>query len=164
MKRCKICFVAVNEVDSKGRCQSCADAGDATRAGLHYGDYIAARDAARIRPIPLPVQKPEPVSRANAVKVCRICGALIPPESPRRTLCSPECQAEYNRRSANEAHAKAKAKRLTQPIPERFCVICGKRITSPRKKVTCSPECAVTYKRQWERDRKRKLKQKGNAK
>lgn len=52
----------------------------------------------------------------------------------------------------------------TQPIPERFCVICGKRITSPRKKVTCSPECAVTYKRQWERDRKRKLKQKGNAK
>lgn len=78
MTRCKYCHT-VHELDAKGRCPSCADAGDATRAGMHYGDYIAARDAARIRPIPLPVTNPEPVSRANAVKICRICGALIPP-------------------------------------------------------------------------------------
>lgn len=160
MTRCKYCHTN-HELDSKDRCPSCADAGDATRAGLHYGDYIARRGQP-IRPVPVEAP-PEPVSRANAIKTCRICGALIPPESPRRTLCSPECQAEYNRRSANEAHAKAKAKRFTQPIPERYCVICGKRITDPRKKVTCSPECAVTYRRQWERDRKRKQKQKGNA-
>nr|DAP58930.1 MAG TPA: hypothetical protein [Caudoviricetes sp.] len=25
MKRCKICFVAVNEVDRKGRCPACSD-------------------------------------------------------------------------------------------------------------------------------------------
>lgn len=161
MTRCIYCHL-VKDLDSKGRCPSCADAGDATRAGLHYGDYIARR-VQPLRPVPVETT-PEPVSRANAVKICRICGALIPTESPRRTLCSPECQAEYNRRSANEAHEKAKAKRAAQPIPPRYCRICGKLITNPRKKVTCSPECAVNYRRQWERDRKRKQKQKGNAK
>ena len=46
MKRCKICFVAVNEVDRKGRCPSCADAGDAVLIyGLHCGDYIAQKRA-----------------------------------------------------------------------------------------------------------------------
>lgn len=143
MTRCIYCHL-VKDLDAKGRCPSCADAGDATRAGLHYGDYIASRDAARIRPVSLPVPKPEPVSRANAVKVCRICGALIPPESTRRTLCSPECQAEYNRRSANEAHAKAKALRAAQPKPLRYCAlcaICGEPLPSNMRKY-CTPECA----------------------
>lgn len=161
MSICKYCHTD-HELDALRRCPSCAAAGNATRAGLHYGDYIARRGQP-IRPVPVEAP-PEPVSRANAIKTCRICGALIPPESPRRTLCSQECQAEYNRRSAAEAHEKAKAKRAAQPVPPRYCRICGKLITDPRKKSTCSPECAVTYKRQWERDRKRKLKQKGNAK
>lgn len=161
MTRCKYCHT-VHELDAKGRCPSCADAGDATRAGMHYGDYIAARDAARIRPIPLPAPRPEPVSRANAVKVCRICGALIPPESPRRTLCSPECQAEYNRRSANEAHAKAKALRAEQPKPPRYCALCGEPITRPNAKVcpACKDESRRTYDREYKRTHR---KQKGNA-
>lgn len=105
MSICKYCHTD-HPLDALHRCPSCADAGDATRAGLHYGDYIARRgQPLRLVPVETP---PEPVSRANAIKTCRICGSLIPPESPRRTLCSAECQAEYNRRSASKAHAKAK--------------------------------------------------------
>lgn len=158
MSKCKICHTSHtrDELDEKGRCRSCHDAYMATQNGLHYGDYMAAKPRPYVLPVAVTPLRELPMM--NPEKVCRICGALIPPESPRRTLCSPACQAEYNRRSANEARAKAKAKRLTQPIPERYCVICGKRITAPRKKVTCSPECAVTYRHQWDRDRKRKLK------
>lgn len=93
---------------------------------------------------------------------CRICGKPIPPESGRRTLCSPECQAEYNRRSANEAHAKAKVKRAAQPKPPRYCALCGKPITRPNAK-TC-PDCKDEYARAYSREYKRSKKQKGNAK
>lgn len=161
MTRCKYCHT-VHELDSKGRCPSCADAGDAARAGLSYGAYMARKYAGQLPPIPIPRPRPEPVSRANAVKICRICGALIPPESPRRTLCSPECQAEYNRRSANEAHAKAKAAREAQPKPPRYCAVCGKPITRPNAKVC--PECKDDYVRAYAREYKRSKKQKGNAK
>lgn len=154
MTRCKYCHT-VHELDAKGRCPSCADAGDATRAGMHYGDYIAARDAARIRPIPLPVTNPEPVSRANAVKICRICGALIPPESPRRTLCSLECQAEFNRQSAKAAHDKAKAAKAAQEKPLRRCAICGEPLPSNMRKY-CTPECAHVGAMKSERESKKR--------
>lgn len=162
MNRCKYCHT-VHELDAKGRCPSCADAANATRAGLSYGAYMARKYAGQLPPLPIPRTRPEPVSRANAVKICRICGAQIPPESPRRTLCSPECQAEYNRRSANEAHAKAKALRAEQPRPPRCCVVCGKPITRPNAK-TC-PDCKDEYARAYSREYKRShQKQKGNAK
>ena len=161
MSICKYCHTD-HILDAKGRCPSCADAADATRAGMHYGAYMVRKYAGQLPPLPIPRTRPEPVSRANAVKVCRICGALIPPESPRRTLCSPECQAEYNRRSANEAHAKAKALRAEQPRPTRYCVVCGKPITRPNAK-TC-PDCKDEYARAYSREYKRNKKQKGNAK
>lgn len=50
MKRCKICHVSVNDVDRKGRCSSCADAGDATAYGLHYGDYMAQKPQPYVLP------------------------------------------------------------------------------------------------------------------
>lgn len=91
MTRCKYCHT-VHELDAKGRCQSCADAGNATRAGLSYGDYIASRDAAHLRPIPLPAPKPEPVSRANAIKTC------------------PDCKDEYARAYSREYKRRKKQK------------------------------------------------------
>ena len=157
--KCKYCHTD-HELDGKGRCPSCADAANATRAGLSYGAYMARKYAGHLPPIPIPRPRPEPVSRANAVKVCRICGARIPPESPRRTLCSPECQAEYNRRSANAAHAKAKAQREANPKPPRCCALCGKPITRPNAKVC--PACKDEYRRTYDREYRRK-KQKGNA-
>lgn len=164
MPRCKICHVE-SPLDRSGRCESCIDAAEATSLGLHYGDYIARKERGTLPPTPRRDRFAAALldyKEHVELPKCSICGGNVFP--PRRYLCSPKCQAEYNRRSASEAHAKAKAKRLAQPIPERYCTICGKLITNPRKKVTCSPECAVTYKRQWERDRKRRLKQKGNAK
>lgn len=80
MNRCKYCHT-VHELDAKGRCSSCAEAGDATRAGMHYGDYIAARDAARIRPI----------TRPNA-KTC------------------PDCKDEYARAYSREYKRRKKQK------------------------------------------------------
>nr|DAW67751.1 MAG TPA: NinG protein [Caudoviricetes sp.] len=160
MTRCKYCHTG-HILDAKGRCRSCHDAYMATRNGLHYGDYMAAKPRPYVLPVAvtplreLPVMKPE--------KICRICGALIPPESSRRTLCSPECQAEYNRRAANAAHAKAKALRAEQPRPPRCCVVCGKPITRPNAK-TC-PDCKDEYARAYSREYKRThQKQKGNAK
>ena len=50
MTRCIYCHL-IKELDSKSRCSSCADAGDATAYGLHYGDYMAAKP----RPYVLPV-------------------------------------------------------------------------------------------------------------
>lgn len=160
MNRCKYCHT-IHELDAKGRCPSCADAGDATRVGMHYGDYIARR-VQPLRPVPVETT-PAPVSRANAVKVCRICGALIPPESPRRTLCSLECQAEFNRQSANAAHARKKAAQAAKEKPVRYCAICGEPITRPNAKVcpACKDESRRIYDREYKRTHQ---KQKGNAK
>ena len=51
MTRCKYCHTD-HELDSKGRCPSCADAGDATRAGMHYGAYMARKYAGQLPPTP----------------------------------------------------------------------------------------------------------------
>lgn len=159
MTRCKYCHT-VHELDSKDRCPSCADAGDATAYGLHYGDYMAAKPRPYVLPVMVMFLRELPVM--NPEKVCRICGKPIPPESGRRTLCSLECQAEFNRQSAKAAHAKAKALRAEQPRPPRYCVVCGKPITRPNAK-TC-PDCKDEYARAYSREYKRRKKQKGNAK
>ena len=102
----------------------------------------------------LPIMNPE--------KVCRICGKPIPPESGRRTLCSLECQAEFNRQSAKAAHAKAKALRAEQPKPPRYCALCGEAITRPNAKVC--PACKGEFRRTYDREYKRTHQKKGNAK
>lgn len=123
MSKCKICRTSHtrDELDDRGRCRSCHDAYMAIQNGLHYGDYMAAKPRPYVLPVAVTPLRELPVMKPD--KVCRICGKPIPPESGRRTLCSPECQAEYNRRSANEAHAKAKALRAEQPRPPRCCVV-----------------------------------------
>lgn len=52
MSKCKICHTSHtrDELDDRGRCRSCHDAYMATRNGLHYGDYMAAKP----RPYVLP--------------------------------------------------------------------------------------------------------------
>ncbi len=41
-KRCRICKVKT-DVDSSGRCPSCACVAKAEAWGMHYGDYMAMR-------------------------------------------------------------------------------------------------------------------------
>lgn len=152
MSKCKICHTSHtrDELDDRGRCRSCHDAYMATRNGLHYGDYMAAKP----RPYVLPVMNPE--------KVCRICGKPIPPESGRRTLCSLECQAEFNRQSAKAAHDKAKAAKAAKEKPLRRCAICGKPLPSNMRKY-CAPECAHLGILKTQRESKARQK-KGNEK
>ena len=162
MSKCKICHTSHtrDELDEKGRCSSCADAGDATAYGLHYGDYMAAKPRPYVLPVAvtplreLPVMKPE--------KVCRICGKPIPPESGRRTLCSLECQAEFNRQSAKAAHDKAKAAKAAKEKPVRYCAICGEPLPSNMRKY-CTPECAHLGILKTQRESKARQK-KGNGK
>ena len=159
MTRCIYCHLA-KDLDSKGRCSSCADAGDATAYGLHYGDYMAVKPRPYVLPVAitplreLPVMKPE--------KVCRICGKPIPPESGRRTLCSLECQAEFNRQSAKAAHDKAKAAKAAKEKPVRYCAICGEPLPSNMRKY-CTPECAHVGVLKTQRESKARQK-KGNGK
>lgn len=160
MKRCKICHVSVNDVNRKGRCSSCADAGDATAYGLHYGDYMAAKPRPYVLPVAVTPLRDLPVM--NPEKVCRICGKPIPPESGRRTLCSLECQAEFNRQSAKAAHDKAKAAKAAKEKPLRRCAICGEPLPSNMRKY-CTPECAHLGILKTQRESKARQK-KGNGK
>ena len=163
MSKCKICHTSHtrDELDDRGRCRSCRDAYMATRSGLHYGDYMAAKPRPYVLPVAVTPLRELPMM--NPEKVCRICGKPIPPESGRRTLCSLECQAEYNRRAANAAHAKAKALRAASPKPPRYCALCGRPITRPNAKVC--PACKGESRRIYDREYKRThQKQKGNAK
>lgn len=152
MTRCKYCHTD-HILDAKGRCPSCVDAGDATAYGLHYGDYMAAKPRPYVLPAAVTPLRELPVM--NPEKVCRICGKLIPPESGRRTLCSLECQAEFNRQSAKAAHDKAKAAKAAQEKPLRRCAICGKPLPSNMRKY-CSPECAHIGAMKSERESKKR--------
>lgn len=152
MTRCKYCHTD-HILDAKGRCSSCADAGDATAYGLHYGDYMAAKPRPYVLPVAITPLRELPVM--NPEKVCRICGKPIPPESGRRTLCSLECQAEFNRQSAKAAHDKAKAAKAAKEKPLRRCAICGEPLPINMRKY-CTPECAHVGAMKSERESKKR--------
>lgn len=159
MTRCKYCHTD-HILDAKGRCSSCADVGDATAYGLHYGDYIAAKPRPYVLPVTVTPLRELPVM--NPEKICRICGKPIPPESGRRTLCSLECQAEFNRQSAKAAHDKAKAAKAAKEKPLRRCAICGEPLPSNMRKY-CTPECAHVGALKTQRESKARQKE-GNGK
>lgn len=141
MSKCKICHTSHtrDELDDRGRCRSCHDAYMATRNGLHYGAYMAQKPRPYVLPVTVTPLRDLPVM--NPEKVCRICGKPIPSESGRRTLCSLECQAEFNRQSAKAAHDKAKAAKADKEKPLRRCAICGEPLPSNMRKY-CTPKCA----------------------
>ena len=86
MTRCKYCHTD-HILDAKGRCPSCADAGDATAYGIHYGDYMAAKPRPYVLPVAVTPLRELPVM--NPEKVCRICGKPLP--SNMRKYCTPDC-------------------------------------------------------------------------
>lgn len=162
MSKCKICHTSHtrDELDDRGRCCSCHDAYMATQNGLHYGDYMAAKPRPYALPVAITPLRDLPVM--NPEKICRICGKPIPKESGRRTLCSLECQAEFNRQSASAAHAKKKAAQAAKEKPVRYCAICGKPLPSNMRKY-CTPECAHLGILKTQRESKARQK-KGNGK
>lgn len=99
-KQCRICHSLTAPLRPDGRCDGCYAAKDADSRGLHYGDYIALRDAGLILPDPLP---PRPVEVPEEPELivyrrkppCRQCGGEIPQESKRRAFCSEKCYRAY---------------------------------------------------------------------
>lgn len=141
MSKCKICHTSHtrDELDDRGRCRSCRDDYMATLNGMHYGDYMAQKPRPYVLPVAVTPLRELPIM--NPEKVCRICGKPIPPESGRRTLCSLECQAEFNRQSASAAHARKKAAQAAKEKPLHRCAICSEPLPSNMRKY-CTPECA----------------------
>lgn len=129
MSKCKIYHTSHtrDELDDRGRCRSCHDA------------YMAAKPRPYALPVAITPLRELPIM--NPEKICRICGKPIPPESGRRTLCSLECQAEFNRQSAIAAHARKKAAQAAKEKPLHRCAICGEPLPSNMRKY-CTPECA----------------------
>lgn len=119
MKRYKICFVAVNEVDRKGRCSSCADVGDSTNVyGMHYGQYIARKRTGQL-PAKTPRQERMEAALKDCIepprcRICPICGKEVGPDL-RKTYCSWECfhknqmqrEAKYRERKRAEKKGNA---------------------------------------------------------
>lgn len=105
MTRCKYCHTD-HILDAKGRCSSCADVGDATAYGLHYGDYMAAKPRPYVLPVAITPLRELPVM--NPEKVCRICGNPI--TRPNAKVC-PACKDEFRRtydREYKRTHQKQK--------------------------------------------------------
>lgn len=156
MSRCKYCHT-VHDLDSKGRCLSCADAGDATNVyGMHYGQFIARKRSGQL-PAKTPRQERMEAALKDCIEPprCRICGNILPPR--RRALCSKECEKEDKlRRNRSAAHGKG---------GPRICPICGTEVGPDLRKTYCSWECFRENQMQREaqyRERKRAEK-KGNA-
>lgn len=102
-KRCRICKVAA-DVDSSGRCPSCACVAKAEAWGMHYGDYMAMRYSESGY-----VPKPKtPRIRYDKGKRCCVCGTPIPDKSNRLRYCSPECYDQVKNGWSTEAHRKAR--------------------------------------------------------
>ncbi len=159
MSKCKICHTSHtrDELDDRGRCRSCHDAYMATRNGIHYGDYMAAKPRPYVLPVAITPLRELPVM--NPEKVCRICGKPIPPESGRRTLCSLECQAELTGSRQKRPTTRPKQPRQPKKSP---CAICGEPLPSNMRKY-CTPECAHLGILKTQRESKARQK-KGNGK
>lgn len=96
-KYCKVCRAPSDELDTQGRCRSCAVALAATNAGMHYGDYMALQGYHEpFRPIPVDV------AEEKEEKKCLWCGAIIPPGSRQRKYCSWDCWHEKDLVSKRE--------------------------------------------------------------
>lgn len=156
MSRCKYCHT-VHDLDSHGRCSSCADAGDATNVySMHYGQYIAQKRTGQL-PAKTPRQERMEAALKDCIEPprCRICGKILPPR--RRALCSKECEKEDKlRRNRSTAHGQG---------GPRICPVCGKEVGPDLRKTYCSWECFRKNQMQREaryRERKRAEK-KGNV-
>lgn len=151
MSRCKICYVE-QSLDARGRCQGCADASAATALGLHYGDFMAQKEAGALPESPRRARFAAALRDYEDVPElpkCRICGGNVFP--PRRYLCSPKCEAEDKRR---------RARHRTDDTP-RMCPVCGKPVRIDRRRIYCSDDCTLAAKREHERIYRKEKRKKG---
>ena len=123
---------------------------EARKRGLSYGKYVAlVHDGLISRPWPedrreAPVveeweQQPEE-------RLCQVCGTPIPEYYRKsRTICSPECSEELNRRRNAERYRQTRKFVPSQKIP---CLKCGELFLQRRSvQKFCGRVCQENYNR-----------------
>lgn len=143
-KGCKICHAVTLELDSTGRCASCAAAKAATDAGATYGKFLAAQAA---REEELERKKWAEYAESPKTSVCAWCGEPFNPRGTSARYCCPECRETAHREMAKERYRKK------HNLAPRLCLHCGKPIAEDVNWLmkTCSKECQKAH-----RERKKK--------
>lgn len=108
--RCKICKCekSTDQLDSRGRCQGCADAKTATDLGYSYGKYMSLM-------APQPKTLAQIIAEASKRK-CRYCGSVIPGYIKSDECCgSIACESARLKRIQDEnTRTRRKEKRSSQ--------------------------------------------------
>lgn len=119
MKGCMICHARALELDSTGRCPSCARVKRAADLGISYGNLVAKEyqehpwEIPPVRELePLPPDAPIPKSlvefEKNCTVVCAICGREFQSSTNRAMYCSHECQCTAARLKARQRKERRK--------------------------------------------------------
>lgn len=113
-KGCIICHATCQELDTSGRCGSCAAVKKALEYGTTYGKFIAANR----RPEPYNgITENEPETAGTIIRrrqnpetrVCVICGDEFTKPGNRSLCCSAECMKIHQRRMAEKRKERAEA-------------------------------------------------------
>lgn len=146
-KGCKICHAITLELDSTGRCLSCALAKAATDSGITYGKFVAAGFKPQpvepveeiVFPEPEPQEAPKPETKKG--HPCAWCGTMI--FDNRRTYCCDQCQRDHNK-----VYTRDKARKRKGQIGPRYCAICGAELPEELHwaKKACPGKCSWLYR------------------
>lgn len=178
--RCRVCRApkAKAELDSTGRCASCADAKDATDAGITYGAYKAKQYAAameiRAKQEKMrcgagerqsqtgerdalergAIRPQQQRTEAKPPRVCPQCGKIL---TGKKIYCGDTCKYLFNQERIKQRKKEREAKQEKERTAA-LCRHCGKEIFSKRRSRYCSEECAraahIAQKRKNRRDKK----------
>lgn len=134
---CK-CVKASSELDSTGRCFSCADIKAATDAGTTYGKWKARQYAAPTGRY----SAREHLEHRNQERdaVCLNCFGIIPKDSGYEQFCCRECSAKWEQRHKDAEERGA----IKAPVKStRQCPYCGKPVSG--KKKYCDDSCKYLF-------------------
>lgn len=160
---CK-CAAAASELDSTGRCFSCADIKAATDAGTTYGKWKAQRYSGLMGTYSAREHLEHRNQKRDAV--CLNCFGIIPKDSGYEQFCCRECSAKWEQRQKDAIERGAiTAMPLKKPVkPPRQCPYCGKPVSG--KKKYCDESCKYLFNQETVKQRAKqaadqKRKQKG---
>lgn len=143
---CK-CVKASSELDSTGRCFSCADVKAATDAGMTYGKWRAQQYEAQMERSGAQERLERRIRESQKKKnsVCLNCFGIIPEGGAYEQFCCRECRAKWEQRQKDaEARGAFRAAPPKKPVkPPRQCPYCGKPVEG--KKKYCNDSCKYLF-------------------
>lgn len=144
-KGCKICHALTLELDSTGRCASCAAVLEAQTRKVSYGNLMAAKHRQEPeKPIRVRESVELEFEELPAIRPCACCGKLFQPSNLRCKYCGPECRNVVKQEQAKESARKKKG----QIVP-RYCPVCGKEFPQEMdiRQIACPGECTRLYRK-----------------